>query len=268
MSACTEGGDGTDNYDYTYTPDIPSVPSKSYVKADQCLNKDWYNRTMQEREEQKYTSSTAAGWTRTVDLVYKTGVVFNGVLTTEVSSVITYSNGDVDKAVSYRHLDGTSIVHVGDIDEQNSAQKATTFYEGYTDKRFALQYEDVIQSSASLSHNWNSTVTATTSTGTATYGYSYSRTVRFFGRYKVTVPAGTFTTCRFDVETTRLPTTANGTASKTYTTSYVGVGNGTLVRGDTYASGGTYFDGTFNTPTTSSLELVSDTINGTPIKIQ
>lgn len=270
LTACTGGGDV--GSDYIYVPELPSFPAVSYVKADRCLNKDWFNRTMQERVVEKFSSATdtTAGWTRTSDIFYTPGVTYGGIPTSLASMVFTYSNGDVDGARTYRHLDGSDVVHVADINIPNSSTSSTAIHQGNTNRRYSLQYEDgpLAMLGAKVDTNWGTTVTGTDTSGTATYGYTYSQTTRFFGLYTVTVPAGTFTTCRFDVETIRMPTTANGTSAKTYRTQYIGVGNGTLVRTDTYSSGGTDVNGVFNTPVATWLELVSDTINGTPIEIQ
>ncbi|MBI5256734.1 MAG: hypothetical protein HY855_09555 [Burkholderiales bacterium] len=80
-----------------------------------------------------------------------------------------------------------------------------------------------------LSSSWTSTTTATTSylnnvlpTTTSTYGGSNSETVRYIGRETITVPAGTYATCRFE------RTSASATGG--VTVDWVLAGHGALVK--------------------------------------
>ena len=108
---------------------------------------------------------------------------------------------------------------------------------------------------AGESYNDSYTTTVTTTVNTGGFGSSTqttetdtTRTVRYVGRQTVSVPAGTFETCRFDSTST---TTFNGESSTSSSTDYFGVGNGILIKNE---SGG------------DMTELQSATINGAAIR--
>ena len=95
----------------------------------------------------------------------------------------------------------------------------------FVDSRFTLSGGQSLLQTGSIT-------TATTTNGiTTTQTDNLSQTVRFIGIESVSVPAGTFNACKFEQVPTATPTDI--------TTSWVGVGNGVVLRTTAVSSLGT-----------------------------
>ena len=121
---------------------------------------------------------------------------------------------------------------------------STTFKTVYSPPFVNLQF--TLTAGQTITQNYAGTTTTTTAAGATSASTTVNQSLRFVGIESVTVPAGTFSTCKFEQWDNATPTQI--------TTSYLAVGNGALVKSTGVSSQGTQ--------TISATQLV---LNGTSL---
>ena len=146
---------------------------------------------------------------------------------------------------SYQKLDGTDILTLGSLVDFTSSGISGTarsvFSPPSRDKRYSL----AVGASATQTYSITTTSTFTGLPSPITTTSSQTETVKYLGRETVTVPAGTFDSCKFDL---------NNGASTQWTAA--GNGAGVTVKTSSAVSG----------LSNVVLELRSATINGTAVR--
>lgn len=188
-----------------------------------------------------YELSGPRSGTQTIGMATNAFTTFEGqpsVETAVKSSGTVFENGlpisvNDELRTYHRRTGDAELTHIGTYAATMAATadyiRTTTLKTLYTpawvDRLYALAVGQALSSS------WTTSTTATTSysnslpTTVNTYGGSNSETVRYIGRETITVPAGTYFTCRFE----RTSMAANGGV----TVDWVLAGHGALVKRQT-----------------------------------
>ncbi len=205
--------------------------------ASECLNPSIFTSASTEHLEYLLTDGTDS-LTQVWDYVYTPNSTFQGQSATERSGTTTTTVQGIEITTTttfYSRLEGSEIVDFGSIVEQTFpfASTTTVYNPPRRDDRFTLD----VNESTTISSTATITTTSPPPLPSSMQTVSTTETVTYLGRESITVPAGTFDTCKFDQD-----------GSETY---WFNVGNGVLIRG--VASDG-------------AMELISGTRNGQPIQ--
>ncbi len=210
-----------------------------------CLDRRLYT-TDGTKVHLEYNVSGADNGTYTTDLTVKLNSTFEGQSASELQEVLTsaYTGQPTitTKVSAFGTLDGTDVVQYGITFEYSAAGFSGTgkgvFNPPSRDKRYSLAV------GASSTNNYTNTQTLNLPPLPAqTTTTSVSETVTYRGRETVTVPAGTFDTCKFDYGTS---------------ISWEAVGKGVAVKSSSTST-------TNGVTSTTVQQLKTATINGGPI---
>lgn len=218
--------------------------------AADCLNGSLYDATATVSLE--YTIIGPLSGTSKSDYTITPSAIFEGQASSKAQGTVTTTyTGQapiVTNVQNFFQMDGLAVNDLGNITETSSLGSVYTTRTvndpAYRDLKFTL--------AAGASDEQTIGRVTTVSGGIVpetTVRTTETRRVTYAGRETVTVPAGTFETCRFDF------TVAIGTESDT-ATDWVAVGKGLSVKSVARDT---------DTATETTLELTSGRINGAPI---
>jgi hypothetical protein len=222
--------------------DLGIEPAPGPGAASTCLDTSLWSRTHTTHLEYVISGTLVVSFV--LDTVHTPNSSFEGQTASEfliTATSIVPEIGPIETEVrSYSRLDGTDLLTFGSITTLTAPSPGTLTSVNSPpnrDRRFSL---DVGESSTS-------TFTATTTTNfegvpPTVFSTDLTETVTYLGRETVTVPAGTFETCKFD---------QGGVG-----TQWLAVGNGLAVKSFSPASEGA---------PESTLELQSGTFDGSPV---
>jgi hypothetical protein len=184
---------------------------------------------------------------------------FEGIAATEVKAVTTTSYTGLPvaqtEAYNYVGVNGLTALTYGGtavVDVMGSTANVKTVMT----PPVALPYD--LAAGASFTQDVTYTVTTTITVGgmslpTTTTTMSRHKTT-FNGVEQITVPAGTFTACKFTLEDTDI--TAGGAGTASVATNWLAVGSGVPVRNESAGAGGVV----------NVMALTAGSINGAPIQ--
>ncbi len=243
------------------TLDNAPPTSDSGTSAKACFNSTLYAQgTQYQTISQETIAFDGEAFSERKSDTYTVGgmTTFDGRTAIEVTDF--QENGEGDAAYSFTSMDYFQ------VDTTNSRFS----YLGYVEEDGGFTYREYLRPAFVLrfdlnpgdSYTQSFTVFGEDSSPDGTvnsYSYEETLTISYVGRENVTVPAGTFETCKFSIDYRESEAgTVTSTADEFV---YVGVGNGI----DGILQEGT-FSNTDGTTETYRSELLSASINGTPIR--
>jgi hypothetical protein len=206
--------------------------------ASACLDPTVYNSTTTVHYE--YNVGGTLTGTEVSDITVTPNATYEGNSASEASTTITLTSAIgtiVAKGKSYAKLDGLNIVNYG-----GTADVTTPFGNTSTKVVYSPPCLDKRYSLAVGASDTETCFSTTTTNGTAS-NVSTTSTVKYLGQESVTVPAGTFNACKFQIDSAD-------------NTEWYAVGYSTVL---------VKSSGTSAQTGTVVLELKSGTINGTTI---